>query len=109
MIVMYELNFVEYRKMTYAKTLWQLCWRILLKNRLFKQRNDIRKETGRSTTLQVMVLWIRFKNHIKQDNGKLATNLWLFNDVGHTDEAKKELKSIFNGMAPIETPKPSSF
>ena len=50
---------------------------------------------------------IRFKNHIKQDNGKLATNLWLFNDVGHTDEAKKELKSIFNGMAPIETPKPS--
>ena len=50
---------------------------------------------------------IRFKNHIKQDNGKLATNLWLFNDVGHTDEAKKELKSIFNGMVPIETPKPS--
>lgn len=50
---------------------------------------------------------IRFKNHIKQDNGKLATNLWLFNDVGHTDEAKKELKSIFNGIAPIETPKPS--
>ena len=45
---------------------------------------------------------IRFKNHIKQDNGKLATNLWLFNDVGHTDEAKKELKSIFNGMAPIK-------
>ena len=50
---------------------------------------------------------IRFKNHIKQNAGKSATNLWLFNDVGHTDEAKKELKSIFNGVAPIETPKPS--
>lgn len=50
---------------------------------------------------------IRFKNHIKQDGGKSATNLWMFNDVGHTDEAKKELKAIFNGIAPIETPKPS--
>lgn len=50
---------------------------------------------------------IRFKNHIKVDAGKLATNLWTYSEVGHTDEAKKELKAIFNGIAPIETPKPS--
>lgn len=49
---------------------------------------------------------IRFKNHIKQDVGKSATNLWFYGDVGHTDEAKKELKGIFSGIAPIETPKP---
>ena len=50
---------------------------------------------------------IRFKNHIKENAGKSSTNLWLYEDVGHTDEAKKELKRIFNGVAPIETPKPS--
>lgn len=50
---------------------------------------------------------IRFKNHIKEDSGKMATNLWFYADVGHTDEAKKELKLIFNGVAPLETPKPT--
>ena len=45
--------------------------------------------------------------HIKTNMGKLATNLWPYTDVGHTDEAKKELKGIFNGVAPIETPKPA--
>ena len=32
--------------------------------------------------------------------------MWFYGDVGHTDEAKKELKGIFSGVAPIETPKP---
>lgn len=50
---------------------------------------------------------IRFKNHIKEDAGKAATNLWRYEDVGHTDEAKKELKQIFDGVVPFETPKPS--
>ncbi|PKM40917.1 MAG: site-specific DNA-methyltransferase [Firmicutes bacterium HGW-Firmicutes-9] len=50
---------------------------------------------------------IRFKNHKKTETGKTSTNLWMYADVGHTDEAKKELKSIFNGIAPLETPKPT--
>ena len=50
---------------------------------------------------------IRFKNHLKQNAGKLATNFWPYADVGHTDEAKKELKAIFDGISPIETPKPT--
>ena len=50
---------------------------------------------------------IRFKNHIKEDVGKAATNLWPYSDVGHTDEAKKEIKAIFGGIAPFETPKPT--
>lgn len=50
---------------------------------------------------------IRFKNHIKEDAGKAATNLWPYAEVGHTDGAKKELKAIFGGVAPFETPKPT--
>ena len=50
---------------------------------------------------------IRFKNHIKEDIGKAATNLWPYSEVGHTDEAKKELKAVFGGVAPFETPKPT--
>ena len=50
---------------------------------------------------------IRFKNHIKEDAGKAATNLWPYAEVGHTDGAKKELKAIFDGIAPFETPKPT--
>ena len=36
----------------------------------------------------------------------MVTNLWPYSEVGHTDEAKKELKSLFNGEIPFDTPKP---
>ncbi len=39
-------------------------------------------------------------------NGRVATNFWPYKEVGHTDEASKELKAIF-GKAPFETPKPT--
>ena len=48
-----------------------------------------------------------FKVHLKEDAGKAATNLWPYAEVGHTDGAKKELKAIFGGVAPFETPKPT--
>lgn len=38
--------------------------------------------------------------------GKLPTNLWPYEEVGHTDEAKKEVKALFGGTAPFDTPKP---
>ena len=38
--------------------------------------------------------------------GKLPTNLWPCEEVGHTDEAKKEVKALFGGTAPFDTPKP---
>ena len=37
----------------------------------------------------------------------MVTNLWLSSDVGHTDEAKKELLSLFEGKSPFDTPKPT--
>ncbi len=34
------------------------------------------------------------------------TNLFEYRDVGHTDEAKKEVLTLFDGKAPFATPKP---
>lgn len=50
---------------------------------------------------------LRRKRHLEDTQGRKATNLWPFKEVGHTDEAKKELKVIFDGRAPFDTPKPS--
>lgn len=47
------------------------------------------------------------KTYLENVGGKLATNLWLHAEVGHTDEAKKEMLAIFDGRAPFDTPKPS--
>ncbi len=46
------------------------------------------------------------KTYLDNVGGKLPTNFWPFVDTGHTDEAKKEMLSIFNGRATFDTPKP---
>jgi adenine-specific DNA-methyltransferase len=38
--------------------------------------------------------------------GRVVTNFFPYTEVGHTDEAKKELKDIFGGKIPFDTPKP---
>lgn len=50
---------------------------------------------------------IRRKTYLTKVEGKLATNFWPYSEVGHTDEAKKEIKTIFEGKCPFETPKPT--
>ena len=52
---------------------------------------------------------IRRKTYLSKVSGKIVTNLWPYLEVGHTDEAKKELASIFNGAKPFDTPKPSRY
>jgi adenine-specific DNA-methyltransferase len=37
----------------------------------------------------------------------VVTNLWTHTETGHTDEAKKEIKNIFDGNKPFDTPKPT--
>lgn len=37
----------------------------------------------------------------------MPTNNWPYSEVGHTDEAKKELKRVFGGKIPFDTPKPT--
>ena len=49
---------------------------------------------------------IRRKTYLENVGGRPATNYWPFSEVGHTDEAKKELLSLFDGKAPFDTPKP---
>lgn len=46
------------------------------------------------------------KRYLDSVEGKMPTNLWLHSDAGHTDEAKKQLQSLFDGSAPFDTPKP---
>ena len=50
---------------------------------------------------------IRCKRHLDKTKGRLITNYWPYSETGHTDEATKELKAIFGGKSPFETPKPS--
>lgn len=46
------------------------------------------------------------KTYLDDVGGRLPTNFWSCSEVGHTDEAKKELQKLFNGFAPFDTPKP---
>lgn len=48
---------------------------------------------------------IRRKTYLANVPGKIASNLWLFDEVGHTDEAKKENLALF-GQEAFATPKP---
>ena len=49
---------------------------------------------------------IRRKTYLTDVEGLMVTNLWPHTEVGHTDEAKKELKELFDGDIPFDTPKP---
>lgn len=49
---------------------------------------------------------VRRKTYLDKVGGIPPTNLWEYEDVGHTDEAKKELMTIFGGKSPFDTPKP---
>lgn len=49
---------------------------------------------------------VRRKTYLSAVGGKLPTNFWPYTDVGHTDEAKKEIMALFDGKAPFDTPKP---
>lgn len=50
---------------------------------------------------------IRRKTYINSVEGKPPTNFWPYSETGHTDEAKKEVLSLFGGRAAFDTPKPS--
>jgi adenine-specific DNA-methyltransferase len=50
---------------------------------------------------------IRRKTYLSNVGGKPPTNFWPYSETGHTDEAKKEILSIFDGKAAFDTPKPT--
>ncbi|MDR2050266.1 MAG: site-specific DNA-methyltransferase [Deltaproteobacteria bacterium] len=49
---------------------------------------------------------IACKRHLDTVENRMVTNLWPYVEVGHTDEASKELKAVFDGQAVFDTPKP---
>lgn len=49
---------------------------------------------------------LRKKTYLKDMEGRTATNFWPYSEVGHNDEAKKEVAALFDGHAPFDTPKP---
>ena len=50
---------------------------------------------------------IRRKTYLDSVEGKPPTNYWPYAETGHTDEAKKELITIFGGKSLFDTPKPT--
>ncbi len=74
--------------------------------------------SAQARTVQKRGKWPRFyftqngkggiarKTYLDNVNGPPPTNLWQYSDVGHTDEAAKTLKAIFEGNATFDTPKP---
>ena len=47
----------------------------------------------------------RYLNEVQQ--GVIPNTYWSYEDVGHTDGARKELKNIFVNSAPFDNPKPT--
>jgi adenine-specific DNA-methyltransferase len=50
---------------------------------------------------------LRKKTYLGNVGDRAVTNLWPFSEVDNTDGAKKELKEIFEGDVPFDTPKPT--
>ena len=66
--------------------------------------NDNRVWWGLDGTNQVPA----YKRFLSEVGGVVAQTVWLWNVVGHTDESKKELTTIFEEATSIfETPKPT--
>ena len=47
------------------------------------------------------------KTYLDNTDGRVVTNMWPFDETGHTDEAKKEIKAIFDNQKVFDTPKPT--
>ena len=49
---------------------------------------------------------MRVKKYLNNMEGKVVTTLWPYEEVGSNTEAKNELKKLFGGSVPFDTPKP---
>ncbi len=45
------------------------------------------------------------KSYLDKVQDRTPTNLWKYDEVGHTDEAAKEIKELFDGNLSFDTPK----
>ncbi len=49
---------------------------------------------------------MRRKKYLDETAGRIPSNLWTYDEVGHTGEASKALAALFDGSSPFDTPKP---
>src|SRR5699024_5696308 len=54
-----------------------------------------------------MPAYKRFLSEVK--DGVVAQTLWTYQEVGHNQDAKKEIKKLFEGKSVFDTPKPEKF
>lgn len=47
-----------------------------------------------------------YKRFLSEVGGVVSQTIWLWNEVGHNDESKKEVQKLFDGDSPFDTPKP---
>lgn len=48
----------------------------------------------------------RLKRYLSNVKGVVAQTLWTYQEVGHNQDAKREIKKLFNGKDVFGTPKP---
>ncbi len=48
------------------------------------------------------------KIFLREQQGRIPESIWFGKEVGTTRQAAQELKELFNGVAPFDTPKPTS-
>ena len=81
-------------------------------------KESLEVSKAKAETVQKRGQWPRFyftkngtggigrKTYLSEVEGKMVTNFWPHSETGHTDEATKELKELFDGVIPFDKPKP---
>jgi adenine-specific DNA-methyltransferase len=78
------------------------CW-VYTKDRMEEMIADNRVWFGSTGTSAPAIK--RFLTEVKQ--GVACQTIWKYEDVGHNQEGKKEIKSLFPEFVPFDTPKPT--
>ncbi|MDP3277125.1 MAG: site-specific DNA-methyltransferase [Deltaproteobacteria bacterium] len=78
------------------------CW-VYTKDRMEEMTADNRVWFGSTGNSAPAIK--RFINEVKQ--GVACQTIWKYEDVGHNQEGKKEIKSLFPEYVPFDTPKPT--
>ncbi len=72
-------------------------------------RNSVKKRLAQKNWPRVYVTGkggLRQKSYLEGKPGKVPEDWWPYTEVGSNDEAKNEIKAIFPGDVPFDTPKP---
>jgi site-specific DNA-methyltransferase (adenine-specific)/adenine-specific DNA-methyltransferase len=77
------------------------CWS-MIESEFKKLKDEGRIYFGKDGTAQPSII-----RYLSEVEGFVPWTLWTHDEVGHTDEAKKEIREIFGTQTAFETPKPT--